>query len=251
MDEGLFPEDNTPRLVQVWDCESTGFPEDEKAEVIELGRYHLDLITLDVHSPFEGMARPVKRDTIPVETMAVHHIRDADVAGAPKIGELWRPFWDGCGPNDLVAAHNAKFEKHFHAGNGRRWICTYKAALVVWPDAPGHSNQVLRYWLGLDEAHEDFDARLADPPHRALPDAYVTAHILAELLKHRTWEELVEISKWPALLCKIRFGTKHKGQLFSEAPSDYLEWIRDKSSMDEDVKFTAKYWLQKRAKGEA
>lgn len=30
------------------------------------------------------------------------------------------------------------------------------------------------------------------------------------------------------------------------ATSDYLEWLRDKSDMGEDVKFSAQYWLRKR-----
>src|SRR5262245_25865334 len=30
------------------------------------------------------------------------------------------------------------------------WLCTYKSALRAWPDAPRHSNSVLRYWLGID-----------------------------------------------------------------------------------------------------
>lgn len=121
--------------------------------------------------------------------------------------------------NRLVA-HNASFEQHFHYGGGRGWIDTYKCALVVWPEAPSHSNQVLRYWLDLDRS-SGFDRAMAMPLHRALPDAYVTAHIFIRLLQERTIEEMVGISSRPALLRRIGFG-KHKGLLFSEAPSDYL-----------------------------
>ncbi len=84
------------------------------------------------------------------------------------------------------------------------------------------------------------------PSHRALPDAYVTAHLLRRLLDERTVDQLLTISRYPALLRKMNFG-KHKGMSFADAPADYLEWIRDKSDMNEDTKFTAKYWLQKRA----
>lgn len=231
-----------PRVAQVWDCETTGFPEAEGSEIIELGRYLVGLETLEIHSPFQALAKP--KLPIPVETMAVHHIRNEHVKDAPALGTLWRPFWEGCAMTDLVAAHNAKFESAFHNGNGRPWICTYKSALVVWPEAPTHSNQGLRYWLKLDDK-PGFDPALAEPPHRALPDAYVTAWILTELLQLRSWSELVEISKWPALLTKLRFG-KHRGTPFAEAPLDYLEWITGQD-MDEDVKFTAKYWLKRRA----
>lgn len=234
---------NPPHLIRVIDFETTGTPEDDGAEVIELGRIDYDLETGLIESPWEARSRPIR--PITPETMAVHHITNAMVANERPIAALWGPFWDGCGPDDVVAAHNAKFEQHFHSGHGRRWICTYKCALVVWPDAPGHGNQVLRYWLDLDGSADGFSPERAFPPHAALPDAYVTAHILGYLLNEKTVDELVHISKYPALLRRLGFG-KHRGLTYEEAPADYLEWLRDKSDMNEDVKFTARYWLKKR-----
>lgn len=117
-----------------------------------------------------------------------------------------------------------------------------KASAVTGP-TPSHSNQVLRYWLDLDRS-SGFDRAMAMPPHRALPDAYVTAHILIRLLKESTIEEMVGISSRPALLRRIGFG-KHKGLLFSEAPSDYLRWIVDKAEFDVDVTATARFWLER------
>lgn len=232
------------KLIRVIDYETTGTQDNENAQVIEFGRVDVDANTLDIFNPWEALAKP--SSPIPPETMAVHHITNEDVQDAPSAGHLWAPFWDGCAVSDIVAAHNAKFEQHFHDGAGRRWICTYKCALVVWPDAPGHGNQTLRYWLDLDKIHADFNKAAAHPPHRALPDAYVTAHILVELLKVKTPEELVHISQYPALLTTLRFG-KHKGMKYSEAPSDYLSWIVNKSDLDEDTKFSANYWLKKRS----
>ncbi|MEY4953489.1 MAG: hypothetical protein RL299_1913 [Pseudomonadota bacterium] len=245
MSEDTFtpPAPGLPHLIRVIDFETTGTPEDDGAEVIELGRIDIDLETGLIGNPWEGRARPVRG--IPAVTKAVHHINDHMVEKAPAIAAQWGPFWEGCGPDDVVAAHNAKFEQHFHSGNGRRWICTYKCALVVWPDAPGHSNQVLRYWLDLDGSDPEFNSERAFPPHAALPDAYVTAHILQCLLLEKSVDELVMISRYPALMRRISFG-KHRGLTYEEAPADYLEWIRDKSEMNEDVKFTAKYWLKKR-----
>lgn len=113
---------------------------------------------------------------------------------------------------------------------------------AVWPDAPTHTNQGLRYWRNLP-----VDRDLAQPPHRALPDAYVTAHLFVELMKHKTPQEMAKISEYPALLRVMNFG-KHKGMTFEAAPLDYLEWIRDKSDLNEDTKFSARYWIQKRTK---
>lgn len=243
-DDNLFGTDlNGPRIARVIDYETTGRPEDEGAEVIELGRIDLDLTNLSIVNPYTAFCRPA--GPIPPETKAVHHITEADVADAEPVGNLWPAFFAGCAKTDVCVAHNAAFEQHFHPGNGRPWICTYKGARIVWPDAPSHGNQALRYWLDLDGTQPDFDPARAQPAHRALPDAYTTAFILRELLRHKTVAELIEITKWPALLRVANFG-KHRGTLFKDLPTDYLEWIRDKSEMDADTKFSARYWLQKR-----
>lgn len=232
-------------MIRVIDYETTGTDEDAGAEIIEAGSYDLvqteDGAAWHLCRPVHWLVKP--SGLIPPEARAVHHISDAEVCDAPALREVIDDFLDGA---DICAAHNAKFEKHFTPHKGLRWICTYKCALVVWPDAPGHGNQVLRYWLGLD-GDEGFDHGRSHPSHRALPDAYVTAFLLQRLLLERDVDQLLRISDYPALLRKMNFG-KHKGMAFADAPSDYLEWIRDKSDMNEDTKFTAKYWLQKRAK---
>lgn len=230
--------------IRVIDYETTGTNEDPDAEIIELGSYDLidDAGYGHVTRPFESLIRP--RNAIPAVARAVHHISDADVAEAPELREVIDEFLEGA---DICAAHNAKFEEHFTPHKGLRWICTYKCARVVWPDAPGHTNQALRYWLDIDSEAE-FQSDLSMPPHRALPDAYVTAFILRRLLLERSVDELLKISSYPALIKMMNFG-KHKGTKFEDAPADYLEWIRDKSDMNEDTKFSAKYWLQKRMRG--
>ncbi len=238
----LFGDPNQPKIVRVWDCETTGFADDPKCETIELGRYDVDLDTLEVCNPWRGFILP--SGPIPPEVMAVHHITRAEIEAEGPAERPWGQLFEGCGPNDILAAHNASFEQAIHSGNGRPWICTYKGAMAVWPDAPGHSNQVLRYWMGIDELAY-FDSKAAMPPHRALPDAYVTAHILAKLLEHKSAQELIEITKNPVLLTTLTFG-KHKGQRYDAVPTDYLTWIRDKSDLNEDTKYSANYWLDQR-----
>lgn len=228
-------------IARIIDFETTGTPEDAHAEVIELGRIDVHIPSRRIGRPWSSLACP--RGPIPPETKAVHHIIEDDVRDAPQARELWDTFFEGLTNTDYLVAHNAKFEQHFHAGDGRPWICTYKVARVVWPDAPTHGNQGLRYWLGLN-----LDREQASPPHRALPDAYVTAHIFTKLLDHKTPAEMVHITKFPALLRRITFGTKAKGQTYEEAPLDYLQWISDKSDMSEDVKFSARYWISKRTR---
>ena len=111
----------------------------------------------------------------------------------------------------------------------------------VWPEAPSHSNQALRYWL----KPEGLDRKIASEAHRALPDAYVTAFTLRELLKRATFAELVAWSAEPALLPRVTFG-KHKGAAWGAVPPDYLDWLLRQADMNEDVKFTARKALKVR-----
>ena len=77
-------------------------------------------------------------------------------------------------------------------------------------------------------------------PHRALPDAYVTAFILRELLELVTVEELIAWTDEPALLPRVTFG-QHRGRAWDEVPLDYLAWIVDRSELGEDIKYTARH----------
>lgn len=234
-------------IARVIDYETTGTDEDELAEIIEFGSIDVDLVArrIDATSAFQSFARP--RHSIPPQARAIHHISDDDVRNAPQARELWDQFISFDFHPSYLVAHNAKFERHFTPDFGIPWICTYRVSRIVWPDAPGHSNQVLRYWLNLP-----CDEALSHPPHRAQPDAYVTAHLFIELLKHKTPDEMVTISKYPALLKLMNFGKYYKsGMTFEQCAADdpsYLEWVRDKSDMNEDTKFSARYWLTKRTK---
>jgi exodeoxyribonuclease X len=190
---------------------------------------------------------------VTIEARAVHHISDEMVAGEPRPDQALKEI--STGGHDYLCAHNIDHEKHYIGpgiradGEAREWICTYKTALRIWPDAPGHKLQELRYFLKLDEA-EDFDPKLAEPPHRAPGDAYVCAHLLRRILTESkaTSEQLVRWSSGPALLYMC-FMKKHKNTPWKDVPRDYLDWIVNKSDItDRDIRATAKYYLTRSAK---
>jgi exodeoxyribonuclease X len=68
------------------------------------------------------------------------------------------------------------------------------------------------------------DRSMADRAHRAMPDAYVTTHLLREILKHASIQELIRWTNEPVLLPRVLFG-KHRGQKWTDVPPDYLQWI--------------------------
>lgn len=237
------------------DIESTGLPADGVTTgMMEIGwsDVRFDIIRPPV-SVLVDSGVPVS-----IEARAVHHISDEMVAGELRPDEACMMFAKG--DHQYVCAHNIDFEKHFVGAGAipgteklREWVCTYKTALRIWPDAPGHKLMELRYFLDLDKA-EDFDASMATPPHRAPADAYVCAHLLRRILKEPkvTIEQLVRWSSGPALLYMC-FMKKHKGKPWHQVAQDdrpYLEWIFDKSDItDRDIRATVKYYLNRTARG--
>ncbi len=183
---------------------------------------------------------------IPPETSAVHQITDADVAAAPMWSEQSNQVIDLVEqPGVIVVAHNAEFEKQLLAKHGipliDRWLCTYKAACRVWPDAPGHSNEVLRYYLGLGTGRRQQQA-----PHSAMHDARVTAQILGELLRAGTKiEDMLAWTKQPAMLPTCPLGD-WRGKKWSEVEESFLFWIIRRIQDRPDVVFCAKAELERR-----
>jgi exodeoxyribonuclease X len=230
-------------LLRVIDIETTGM--EPPAEIIELGR--VDVVSQGdgwrIDRPMARLYRPLHG--IPPETMAVHHITEDDFnADTPVCTDerLRLAVWGGAKP-DILVAHNCDFERQFipeTATDALPWICTLKVALHVWPEAPKHSNQVLRYWRGLK-----LDAALAMPPHRAGPDAWVTAHLLTELLKDASVEQMIEWTKQPKRMPTIPFG-KHRGSAWPDVPIDYLKWMVGQIDMDPDAIWNAQQEIERR-----
>lgn len=195
-----------------------------------------------------GLVRPPI--AIPPETSAVHHIVDADVADAPTwLKECERLFNLLAGEEGVIAvAHNAEYERTVLVGNnqmpeiqGLHWLCTYKAALRVWPDAPGHSNECLRYFLGFGTGRRGQQA-----PHSALHDAKVTAQILDELLRLGTsLEDMLRWTNEPALLPTCPLGD-WRGRKWSDVDEGFLLWIMRKIHDRADVRFCANTELERR-----
>jgi exodeoxyribonuclease X len=179
---------------------------------------------------------------ISTETMAVHHIVDAEVAGAPFWKDAAPPILRPLGGAIALAAHRATFEQRFctpRLSGGARWICTWKCALRTWPDLPGFSNQRLRY----ERKPEGLDRAIGLPAHRALPDAYVTAHHLRDMLNANSLEQLLIWSEQPGLLPRVPTGPDRRrawSELSDEASAAYA------GDRDVDVRYSANTEMRRR-----
>lgn len=239
------------KIMYTIDFETTGV-DPKTCEPVEVALYHPQA------SYYSRLLKP--SIPIPPETSAIHHITDEDVEEAQSWAtirnELAGVVRAATGKQlPILVAHNAAYEKDILLRNPEGcddfppviWICTYKCALRVWPDAPSHKNEVLRYWLRLG----DDRGRLAKQnPHSALHDCKVTYAILTALLEHATIEQLVEWSELPAKLPRMPMG-KHFGQTWDTVPGPYLQWCIAQADMREDVKFCAKEELDRRRKNSA
>jgi exodeoxyribonuclease X len=191
--------------------------------------------------------------SIPAETSAIHHIIDQDVEDLPNWKPLLASLIKYSRAEEVIAfaAHSMSFESlwlhpDWMGPDPLPLICTYKAALRLWPDAPLHSNMGLRYHrrpIGLDRSK-------ALPAHSAGPDSYVTAFHLRDMLNDGCpVQQLVEWTKSPALMVRCYLGDYRndgKGTLWPEVETSFLTWILGKGTFPEDTVYTVKHHLEKR-----
>ena len=230
-------------FVRVIDLETTGNSFTDGG-VVEIGWQDVGLTGGLIGGPGALLINPAR--PISPATSAIHHIIDEDVANAPLWHQAAPPILQPGEGVVALAAHRAAFEERWctPALTGRaRWICTYKCALRLFPDAPTHSNQGLRYW----RRPESLDRALGLPAHRAGPDAYVTAHHLRDMLAMAGVEQLLAWSAEPALLVRVPFGPS-RGRAWADLDDDALaRIIGGESGGNQDVAFTARHELRRRS----
>lgn len=195
-----------------------------------------------MRAPVGGLVRPPI--AIPPETSAVHHIIDADVIGAPPWGDV-QPIvqYHLEQPGTILVAHGAENDAAVLTRHGVTLppiLCTYKAALRAWPEAPRHGNEALRYWLGHGTGRGAPQA-----PHTAAHDAQVTALILRDLLKVATLEDMLKWTLEPALLPRCPIGD-WRGHPWPEVDESFLHWILRKIEDRPDLRFCAETELRRR-----
>lgn len=196
---------------------------------------------------------------IPCTATAIHGITDAMVAEAPTLDQLAPAIREYVGSATIVA-HHALFDRGFvnepvfledgtppptyhqmtyegaEPKGGMPWICTMRLAQHVFAQAPGFSNQVLRYWLKTNPEQTGVGA------HRAIDDVLVTLEVFKTILhalsdKVASLEDVLRLSESPVAKLIMPRG-KHVDKPMSEVPTDYLEWMLRKdgmSDMDRDL----------------
>jgi exodeoxyribonuclease X len=232
-------------LIRVIDFEAT--TGDDGGRVIEAGWCDLLLDPLTQRWTIGGSGGylcGIPDDApMPADARAVHHIRRGQLAGLPRFDP--RLLYEDAMRAGAVclAAQGADFEAQ-HIMGPLPLICTYKAALRVWPDAVSHKNFGLLYML--EDAGVEFDQDRAWPPHRAEADAYATAVILREIMAAGvTGAELFEWTRMPAILPRCPIG-QYRGRKWAEVDGGFLQWILRTIKDRDDLTYCAALELDRR-----
>jgi len=106
-------------------------------------------------------------------------------------------------------------------------------------EIPKYNLQYLRYCLGLEvnaKAHDALgDVMILEAWFKRIHDKFM-ANVL-----HNPNQEMIKIRNNPVLMPRMPFG-KHKGELFSEVPADYL-LLLSTTELDEDMAYTVKNYM--------
>lgn len=243
---------------------------DTETTSLEDGR----LVQLCVKGPEEDeLINALFKPPVPIEfeAMAVHHVTEKMVADKPAFVGAYRDQAAEPLTENIVVAHNAPFDVGVLEREGvviPKWICTKKVAMRLWPDWPSHKLQVIRYRLGIE-----IDAGNA---HDALADVLVLERVFEAMVEEAKRQLKISVhlcgsgdaedyadvgkmaergavidamlrwSREPSLLHAFTFG-KHKGKTFQDvavADPGYLRWLLGEENFDEDVKHSARHWLE-------
>ena len=213
----------------VADVETTGI--DEEACVVQFAL--IRFVRGRARERYSALIDPII--PIPSTASAIHLIRDRDVSGRPVLPEVADDIAEFVG-DSFVVAHNAPFDHRFLDMIGDNpWICTLRLARRIWPDAPRHTNGVLRFHLDLDD---EYDLGRG-PMHDAETDALVTGYLFARelrLLADRldTLHDVWDICWRPLPVTHFHYGRKHYGRPIAAIPPDYLKWVAQQQTLPEN-----------------
>jgi len=191
-----------PAAYAVFDCETTG-TDTREDEIVSLALVRLGPDGTEV-ARFATLVRPSR--SIPAEATAVHGIADADVAAAPRFGDVAAELLELLA-GAVFVAHNASFDLGMlQRAFAREQIdyapeavaCTLEAFRLLEPLAENHRLQSIcdRRGIELHDAHE------------AMSDVLATTALLRVLLDEGIAPETVELDHGAYMRLRSRGDTR-------------------------------------------
>jgi len=250
----------------LFDTETTGIEEDDR--IIQVGA--MVVSQNGSVQVFDELCTPTNDKAIPFEAMEVHNITPKMIQNKPKYAQTnFKMMLDELNnENSYLIAHNLPFDLKMVEKEGfeckMKCIDTLRCSRHIYPNEKHHRLQYLRYSLGLykQEEQEAITHNITIKAHDAIGDVLVMKLLLDDMIQEiktlkpnaDVIDELVRLTKQPALLTRMSFG-KYKGELFSEiAKKDmsYLDWVLSQKgfSENEDLIYTVGYYVKGTRYGE-
>jgi exodeoxyribonuclease X len=197
----------------IFDVEAT-----DKNDAVIIEAASLDITSLkpfEVGNPWVQRYNPGK--PISLGALATHHIMDEELVNCPASSSFLLP----AGTKYLIG-HNIDFDWVAIGSPEVKRICTLALARSLWPELDSHTQSALLYYFERDIARDQL--RNA---HSALADVWICSKIVGQIIDKLhpvSLDALWEMSE-KARIPKVMPYGKHKGELISQMPSDYKQWL--------------------------
>jgi len=197
----------------IFDVEAT-----DKNDAVIIEAASLDVTSLkpfEVGNPWVQRYNPGK--PISLGALATHHIMDEELVNCPASSSFRLP----AGTKYLIG-HNIDFDWVAIGSPDVKRICTLALARSLWPDLDSHTQSALLYYFERATAREQL--RTA---HSALADVWICSKIVAQIIEKlnpTSLDALWEMSEKARIPTTMPYG-KHKGELISQVPTDYKQWL--------------------------
>ena len=165
---------------------------------------------------------------ISLGALATHHIMDEELVDCPPSSSFSLP--DDC---EYMIGHNVDFDWSAVGSPYIKRVCTLALSRKLWPDLDSHNQSALLYYLERASARE-----LLKNAHSAGADVMICSLILGHICRQLsvgTVEDLWKESELARIPKVMPFG-KHKGQLLTDLPSDYRDWLLNQADIDPYVR---------------
>ena len=197
----------------IFDVEAT-----DKNDAIIIEAASLDVTSLnpfEVGNPWVQRYNPGK--PISLGALATHHIMDEELVNCPASSSFRLP----AGTKYLIG-HNIDFDWVAIGSPEVKRICTLALARSLWPNLDSHTQSALLYYFERETARDQL--RNA---HSALADVWICSKIVGQIINKLhpvSLDALWEMSEKARIPTTMPYG-KHKGELISQVPTDYKQWL--------------------------
>ena len=205
----------------IFDVEAT-----DKNDAVIIEAASLDVTSLnpfEVGNPWVQRYNPGK--PISLGALATHHIMDEELVNCPASSSFWLP----AGIKYLIG-HNIDFDWVAIGKPEVKRICTLALARSLWPELDSHTQSALLYFFERDTARDQL--RNA---HSALADVWICSKIVGQIIDKLhpvSLDALWEMSEKSRIPTTMPYG-KHKGELISQVPTDYKQWLLRQDNVSE------------------